>query len=241
MGAVTFFDTYARFYETSKTGPWRNRLNQRYRALIESNQEILRGASILDLASHDGRWSFAALKHGAARVIGIEGREELVRNARESMEAYGISRDRFHFILGDVFREVDDLERGSFDVVFCFGFFYHTMHHVLLLSKIQRLASRYLLLDTGIGTSKETVVELREEDATEEPNAIPTEGGASDRVLVGYPSKGALELMLRHFGYEWSYYDWQGAGITSWEHLEDYRDGHRVSIVAKNVGRKGGP
>jgi hypothetical protein len=44
--------------------------------------------------------------------------------------------------------------------------------------------------------------------------------------------------MLRHFGYEWSYYDWQHAGITSWEHLEDYREGIRVSIVGKNVRRK---
>jgi hypothetical protein len=57
-------------------------------------------------------------------------------------------------------------------------------------------------------------------------------------VLVGYPSQSALELMLRHFGYEWSYYDWQHAGITSWEHLEDYREGIRVSIVGKNVRRK---
>ena len=118
MCPVDFFDKYPLFYQTSKTGPWRNRLNRRYCALIESNQEILRRASVLDLASHDGRWSFAALKNGAGKVTGIEGREELVRNARENMEVYGIPRDRYHFILGDVFREIEELRRGSFDVVF---------------------------------------------------------------------------------------------------------------------------
>lgn len=55
-----FFDTYPRFYETSTTGPISNRLNKRYRALIEANEAIICGKSVLDLASHDGRWSFAS-------------------------------------------------------------------------------------------------------------------------------------------------------------------------------------
>ena len=109
---------------------------------------------------------------------------------------------------------------------------------MLLLSKIQRLEPSYLLIDTGLSSFQEPVVELREEDATQEPNAIPAEGGVSDRVLVGYPSKSALEFMLRHLGYNWSDYDWHNTGITSWEHLEDYRDRLRVSVVAKRAGCK---
>lgn len=148
MCPLDFFDRYPLFYQTSKTGSSSNRLNQRYRSLIQNNQEILRGASILDLASHDGRWSFAALKSEATKVTGIEGREGLVRHGLKNMEEYGIPRERYHFTCGDVFQELDSLQPGSFDVVFCFGFFYHIMNHMLFLTKIQRLRPRYLVIDT---------------------------------------------------------------------------------------------
>ena len=48
----------------SATEQW-NRMNERYEALFASNRDIFDGARVLDLASHDGRYSFAALKTGA--------------------------------------------------------------------------------------------------------------------------------------------------------------------------------
>jgi predicted RNA methylase len=36
------------------------------------------GARVLDLASHDGRWSYAFAGVGAASVVGIEGRQEMI-------------------------------------------------------------------------------------------------------------------------------------------------------------------
>ena len=72
-----FFDDYPRFYSTSKTGPSRHRLGARHRAIIEGNERLLVGRRVLDIASHDGRWSFAALKSGAAHVTGIEARPHL--------------------------------------------------------------------------------------------------------------------------------------------------------------------
>ena len=39
-------------------------MNERYEALIAINKDIFDGARVLDLASHDGRYSFAALKTG---------------------------------------------------------------------------------------------------------------------------------------------------------------------------------
>src|SRR3954470_3000649 len=49
-----------------------NRMNERYEALFAGNRDIFKGARVLDLASHDGRYSFAALKTGAAHVTGVE-------------------------------------------------------------------------------------------------------------------------------------------------------------------------
>ena len=56
-----FFDAFPKFVETSQTGPWCERLNARYLALVHANRDIIRGATVLDLASHDGRFTFAAL------------------------------------------------------------------------------------------------------------------------------------------------------------------------------------
>src|SRR5262249_22037325 len=84
-----FFDESPRFYETSETSTHPGRLNLRHQAMFGDNLDVFEGARVLDIASHDGRWSFAALKAGAASVVGIEGRPELVANANETFEQYG--------------------------------------------------------------------------------------------------------------------------------------------------------
>jgi hypothetical protein len=69
---MDFFDQCDRFYTTSHVGNWPVRLNTRYRAIIGGNEQHLRGRRVLDVASHDGRWSFAAVQAGCAHVTGIE-------------------------------------------------------------------------------------------------------------------------------------------------------------------------
>ncbi len=54
---VGFFGKYPRFLETSGTASKPDRLNLRYEAMIQANCDILEGARVLDIASHDGRWS----------------------------------------------------------------------------------------------------------------------------------------------------------------------------------------
>src|SRR5579863_7632854 len=80
-----FFDSYPRFFSTSDTAAAPDRLNQRYRALIQSNAGIISGRRVLDIASHDGRWSLAAHKASAEHVLGIEARQHLVDAARDNM------------------------------------------------------------------------------------------------------------------------------------------------------------
>jgi len=150
-----FFDSFPEFYNSSNTVPFPNRLNNRYLALIESNKKIISNSSILDIASHDGRWSFAALKNGASNVIGIEAKENLVKNSRKNMGLYQIPKEKYHFITGDIFNEIQKIQPKTIDVVFCFGIFYHIMNHMLLLSEIKKLQPKYLLLDTVVNRSKQ--------------------------------------------------------------------------------------
>src|SRR5262245_51588141 len=115
-GVVPFFDEYERFLESSKTGPDLARLNARYTGLVHRHREQLDGAAVLDLASHDGRFSFAALQAGAARVVGVEIDGDLVEKARANLAAYGVEPSRYEFVQRDLFRAFDDLDQ--FDVVF---------------------------------------------------------------------------------------------------------------------------
>src|SRR5260370_24927372 len=102
-----FFDQYPRFYSTGTVNAQPERLNERYRALIGSNEHLIRGKTILDLAAHDGRWSFAALKAGAQHVTSVEGRSHLVEFAMATAHEYGICVERYRFIAGDVFDHLD--------------------------------------------------------------------------------------------------------------------------------------
>src|ERR1035437_4080383 len=122
-----FFDAHPRFFSTSDTESAPDRLNQRHCALVQSNAAIIEGRRVLDIASHDGRWSFAANQAGAKYVLGIEARQHLVEAARGNIRAANLPAGAVEFIRGDLFTELDRLEPETFDTVFCFWFLYHTI------------------------------------------------------------------------------------------------------------------
>jgi SAM-dependent methyltransferase len=227
-----FFDSYARFYST-RIGVKPYRLNQRYRALIESNSAIIDDKSVLDIASRDGRWSFAAYKAGARHVIGIEAREHPVKLAQENLREYGVPAGAVHFLLGDVFVELDRIEPSTIETVFCIGFLHHTAHHMLLLNKIARLKPKYVILDTKVSWDPRSVIEIRRESVEDESSGAVSEAGIPRYTVIGVPSRQVLELMLSAAGFEsFSYYDWRGSGIKDWTYLDDYYRGKCISLVA---------
>lgn len=46
------------------------RLNQRHKLIIDPFGPQIEGARVLDIAAHDGRWSYALAAAGAAEVVG---------------------------------------------------------------------------------------------------------------------------------------------------------------------------
>jgi hypothetical protein len=232
METASFFDRYPRFRETSHTDTRGHRLDYRYRMLIQGNQDLLRGARVLDLASHDGRWAFAAHTEGAAHVTGVEARPGIVASAEANFAAYGVPADRYELVTADCLTALHSFEPRRFDVVFCFGFLYHTMHHFDLLHTITRLEPRVLIVDSVLIDSKAPAVMIGIDDSTLEGAAVPVVSGNAE-VLVGIPTTRALDLMLTHLGWELTYLDWHGAGFVDWTGVEDYRDRKRFSLVAR--------
>ncbi|MDQ1448143.1 MAG: hypothetical protein QOC79_1114 [Actinomycetota bacterium] len=216
-----FFEHFPRFLETSETGPWLDRLNARYLGLIHANRELITGARVLDLASHDGRFSFAALQNGAARVVGIEHESHLVSKANENMEQHGVDPDRYEFVLGDMFDRIPEIE--PCDIVFCFGILYHINDHMRLLSTIAEFEPRTVIIDSNVSHIERAAIELRAPVAGSPPPA-----GAQ---LEGWPSRSGLDAMLSSFGWTFEYFDWPNSGLVDSPKMDDYRVGRRASVV----------
>lgn len=237
--ASWFFERFPRFYLTSSTAPTTARLNLRYEAIFSENRDIFAGASVLDLASHDGRWSLAALASGARSVIGIEARPELVKAATENLRAYGYGEDRARFITGDV-HEVLNSKHFEADVVLCLGFLYHTLRYNELLCGIRRTNARYLILDTfspymmGPVSNVHVIIER----ADEQGEAVADTYTHGSSVLVGCPNLAAIRTMVRAYGYQIERLsDWAGLlrDNPQTDNCRDYANERRITIRCVNA------
>ncbi len=234
-----FFDDYPLFYETSKTAKTATRLDLRREAMIEANRDILDGARVLDLASHDGRWSFAALKAGAAHVTGVEARRPLVENARKTFAEYGVPTDRYKFIRGDMFQV---LARKEFDVdvVMCLGFIYHTLRYGELFRGIIDAKPQYCIIDTKVILGDEPLIRVNVNRTSRQANAAKDEVSHGQQAVAGWPSVPALKLMLDVYDLEVEeQYDWP-ALLDSRPEVRrsagDYDAGNRVTLRCRARG-----
>jgi hypothetical protein len=241
--ASWFFEQFPLFYRTSSTAPTTARLNLRYEAIFAENRDIFAGASVLDLASHDGRWSLAALETGARSVTGIEARPELVEAAKKNLGKYGYGADRVRFLTGDV-HEVLNSQSFEADVVLCLGFLYHTLRYNELLHGIRRTNARHLIIDTFspymMGPFPN--VNIITEQADEEGSAAADTYTDGPSVLVGRPNLAAIQTMLGTYGYRVERLsDWAGLlrDNPTIEDFADYENSRR--ITARCITTKAAP
>lgn len=227
-----FFDEHTVFYDSTEIGANFARLNLRYEAIFTENRDVLAGKRVLDISSHDGRWSFAALSAGAASVVGIEARPDLVEQAEKNLAACGIAEDRYRFIAGDVF-EVLAHQDIEVDVVLCLGFLYHTLRYNELMKRIKDLDPSHLIFDTEVLPGRpKPVVQILTENTERRGNAVADDFSYGDKVLVGVPSLRALKVLGRA-------YDFDFDGLSDWSGLlrdnpdlpdvGDYRTGNRLT------------
>jgi hypothetical protein len=189
---------------------------------MEQNFQLIKGKRVLDIASHDGRWSFAALQAGAAHVTGIEPRQELINSAINTFNEYGIEPSRFEFLCGDVF---DHLSNKEFDVVFCLGFYYHTIRHAELFDLIERTGAKLVVIDTEVTPVVDELPEVENDDpravfanpygvqllldpVDDQQMAYPDSLTRNGQTLVGRPSRSAVRFIAKHFGYVTETFDW---------------------------------
>ncbi|MGZ5400404.1 MAG: hypothetical protein ACXWDM_10360, partial [Nocardioides sp.] len=189
-----FFDEYPRFLDTSSTASNKKRLRMRHHAIFGSHAEIFPGARVLDIASHDARWSMAALHAGAAHTTGIEANRDLLKAAEETFQHYDVAPDTYRFINDDVFDVLGDPLAHELDVdlVMCIGFIYHTLRYQDLFAGVRALNPRYFLVDTAVILAEQPMVKLFSEDVSKESSGLDHTFTREGRLITGRPSIPAL-------------------------------------------------
>ena len=139
-----------RFLQSSRVRAVAHRLNWRGDVLVAGQRAAFSGKRVLDLGSHDGRFMHAALATGASHVVGVEVRDDHVREAHANLEACGHPRDRYELVRGDFVPYLRSLQPHDFDTILCFGVLSHMIEHVEILGEIQRLRPSTFILDTWV-------------------------------------------------------------------------------------------
>lgn len=118
--------------------------------------EYLTGKTILDIATCDGYYSFLAEKRGAKRVLASDIYEGGFDIARE------ILNSKVDHIVMDVY-DLDSLQE-SFDIVFCFGLYYHLKNPMLAFEKLSKKCKELLIVEGYIIDNKEPIMRFYEKD-----------------------------------------------------------------------------
>jgi len=175
------------------------RLNKRHAMIVAPFAARIAGGRVLDLGAHDGRWSYALAGAGAAQVVGVEARPDLIaRFARFPEAPY---KARVRLVEADLYTHLDALvtQGERFDTVALFGIFYHVMDHFRLLRQIRALGAGLVIIDSEFMRVKNPMIQLVMEDTALALNAAPQHTGQT-RAIKGVPSFRALDRMAEALG-----------------------------------------
>jgi predicted RNA methylase len=225
-----FFDSYPVFYDTG-VGPGWHRLNARFDCLIARHRKHIVGRRVLDVGSHNGRWSLAALATGASFVTGIEPRRDLVDTAETNLGQYGF--DQAEFLVGGAIDTLSSV-KPEVDTVFLFGVLYHVHQHVSLLQELSETNATTIIIDTQVSRAiGEPYVSLHTEPVEHHGTSAEEIYPGAGVAIVGRPSRHAVFFLLSQFGFHTQEIPWRPY-LRKWSRLglADYSAGARASFLA---------
>lgn len=210
-----------------------HRLNRRRDMIVTPFLAELKGARVLDLAAHDGRWSYALAAAGAASVTGVEARPELI--ARFAGFPETPFKPRVSLRQGDIFEYMETAAKAGerFDVVAVFGIFYHIIEHFRLLQLARALGPKLIVVDSTFFISDLPMIKVNRERTDKHLNAAPQVAGQAVAVS-GVASFKAMEFMAEALGFRFDWVDAAKAHPKQRFGVEDYfaAEGKRRQAIA---------
>jgi tRNA (mo5U34)-methyltransferase len=119
-------------------GPW-----QTIQQLIPND---LSGKTVLDVGCNAGFYSFEAKRRGAARVLGVDGQRQHVRQGLLVRKVLGLDVE---FRRLNVY-ELSARNVGEFDITLALGLLYHLKHPILALENLYQVTKELLIIETAI-------------------------------------------------------------------------------------------
>lgn len=223
-----FFNFLREIPPYSETANGIKRLNQRYKLVIEPFLPQINGSRVLDLACHDGRWSYALAAAGAREVVGVEARKELLDRFESFPDNH--FKARVNLICDDLFSDLEARNtRGeTFDVIALYGIFYHVMDHFRVLSLVSNLRPSLIIIDSEFIVTDNAMIQVLKEEVSNPLNAI-SKGPNQTHTIVGVPSKRATEFMANALNYNTFWVDHALLLRGDRGGMHDYfRDGRKI-------------
>ena len=190
----------------------------------------LRGKSVLELACNCGYWSAQYAGLGATRVVGVEGRDKYLQQAKLYWGSNRfLPQSSWEFVKGNV-ADIDVWEglraKGPFDLVLCAGILYHVQNYEDILSWAAGVTRSILIVDTR--------VEDAEEELINEPGELHFNAIEETRTKV-VPNRSKLMSVISSLGFDAEVLPVgfpTGPGV---DNNDDYSLGHRVTIYARRI------
>ncbi|MEM9530804.1 MAG: DUF1698 domain-containing protein [Pseudomonadota bacterium] len=107
----------------------------------------LDGASVVDLACHQGYFALQMAARGAGEILAVDARSSHVDDARLMAELTGC--ERFEALQSDI-HDLDPAALGTFDVVLMLGLIYHLENPVGAIRQAQALTGKICLIETQV-------------------------------------------------------------------------------------------
>ena len=176
-------------------GPW-----QTIRGLLPRD---LSGKTVLDVGCNAGFYAFETKRRGAARVLGVDGQRQHVRQGLFVRKALGLDVD---FRRLNVY-ELNPRSVGQFDITLALGLLYHLKHPILALENLYQVTKELLIIETAIMPVQQTpasfAYSLGSATATLHPLAyVENPPEAKEQVFNWFlPSVNALTALLRNTGF----------------------------------------
>ncbi|HZI86381.1 MAG TPA: DUF1698 domain-containing protein [Pyrinomonadaceae bacterium] len=181
-----------------------NHPHQPWQVIQQCLPRDLQGKSLLDVGCNAGFYCFEAKRRGVARVLGVDGQRQHIRQALFVRKVLGLEVE---FRRMNVY-ELDQRSVGQFDITLALGLIYHLKHLVLALENLYKVTRELLIIETAIMPPErtpasfthplgESQMRLHALALVENPQA------AKEQVFNWFlPSVEALQALLRNTGFD---------------------------------------